>query len=96
MAAEAKRPYVAPGNTEDEPPLEAPEADAAEQGAVKGERAAGPSLETGLEVPEADAAEQGAADDEPPALTLETGLEVPEADAVEQALEVPEDEDDYR
>ncbi|KUP96598.1 hypothetical protein [Thermobifida cellulosilytica] len=73
MAAEAKRPRVPPHAPDDEPPLEAPEADVAEQRTA-----------------DSDDVEQR------PELSLETGPEVPEADALEQALEVPEDEDDYR
>ncbi|EOR72396.1 hypothetical protein JCM3263A_05070 [Thermobifida fusca] len=70
MAPEPKRPHVAPDD--DDHPLEAPEADVADQ------RISDDEEETPLE------------------LELDRGWEVPEADAVEQALEVPEDEDDYR
>lgn len=76
MAAEANHPRTARPEPEEENPLEAPEADIAEQRTV--------------------------ADDDAPTgdwtsrLSLDTDPEVPEADAAEQAIEVPEDEDDYR
>lgn len=73
MAAEPKRPHVAPNSSDDDHPLEAPEADVADQ-RISDDDQEEPSFE----------------------LDLDRAWEVPEADAVEQALEVPEDEDDYR